>query len=160
MGWTFPCAASAGGDFNFDFNVSITEEQQRQGGVEYNYRRGGHPVAETQLPKPVTQFAAMCGTDAATFVRDKPGLSAFVREDGVVYHSYSAYARAGRLWGASGSTAPPGAQRDRRVVAPPRRATSAEGPRRNGASIDAELPQLSFPRKLPLGKAGRNPGRE
>jgi len=31
-----------GGDFNYDFNVSITEEQQRNGGSEYNYRRGGH----------------------------------------------------------------------------------------------------------------------
>ena len=41
MGWTFPWASSQGGDFNFDFNVSITEEQQRNGGVEYNYQRGG-----------------------------------------------------------------------------------------------------------------------
>jgi predicted dithiol-disulfide oxidoreductase (DUF899 family) len=100
MGWTFPWASTLGGDFNFDFNVSITEEQQRQGGVEYNYRRGGHPIAEAQLPEPVSQFAAMCGTDAATFVRDRPGMSAFVREDGIVYHSYSTYARGlDGLWG-------------------------------------------------------------
>jgi predicted dithiol-disulfide oxidoreductase (DUF899 family) len=39
MGWTFPWASSVGGDFNFDFNVSFTEEQQRQEGIEYNYRR-------------------------------------------------------------------------------------------------------------------------
>jgi hypothetical protein len=39
MGWTFPWASSLGGDFNFDFNVSLTEQQQREGGVEYNYRR-------------------------------------------------------------------------------------------------------------------------
>src|SRR5256714_7307426 len=39
MGWTFPWASSHGGDFNFDFNVSLTEEQQREGGYEYNYRR-------------------------------------------------------------------------------------------------------------------------
>ena len=39
MGWTFPWASSLGGDFNFDFNVRFTEEQQREGGVEYNYRR-------------------------------------------------------------------------------------------------------------------------
>src|SRR5438046_7137299 len=38
MGWTFPWAASLGGEFNFDFNVSVTEEQQRAGGVDYNYR--------------------------------------------------------------------------------------------------------------------------
>jgi len=37
MGWTFPWASSLGSDFNFDFNVSITEEQQRQGVVEYNF---------------------------------------------------------------------------------------------------------------------------
>src|SRR5437879_1349052 len=34
MGWTFPWASSLGGDFNFDFNVSLTEEQQRAGAVE------------------------------------------------------------------------------------------------------------------------------
>jgi len=38
MGWTFPWASSAAGDFNFDFNVSVTEEQQREGGYQYNYR--------------------------------------------------------------------------------------------------------------------------
>src|SRR5512142_781346 len=36
MGWTFPWASSLGDAFNFDFNVSITEEQQRAGEVEYN----------------------------------------------------------------------------------------------------------------------------
>ncbi len=101
MGWTFPWASSHGGDFNFDFNISITEEQQRAGGVEYNYRRGGHPIVETTLPEPVSQFASMCGTDAATFVRDRPGMSAFVLEDGVIYHTYSTYARGlDGLWGA------------------------------------------------------------
>jgi predicted dithiol-disulfide oxidoreductase (DUF899 family) len=100
MGWTFPWASSLGGDFNFDFNVSITEEQQRKGDVEYNYERGGHAMDVTPAPEPVAQFAAMCGTDAATYVRDRPGLSAFVREDGVVYHTYSTYARGlDGLWG-------------------------------------------------------------
>jgi predicted dithiol-disulfide oxidoreductase (DUF899 family) len=101
MGWTFPWASSHSGDFNFDFNVSITEDQQREGGVEYNYRRGGHPIAATSLPAPVVQFAAMCGTDGPTYARDRPGMSAFVREDGAVYHTYSAYARGlDGLWGA------------------------------------------------------------
>jgi predicted dithiol-disulfide oxidoreductase (DUF899 family) len=101
MGWTFPWASSEGGDFNFDFNVSITEEQQRKGGVEYNYRRGGHPIVEASLPPAVAQFAATCGTDAPTYVRDRPGMSAFVREDGAVYHTYSTYARGlDGLWGA------------------------------------------------------------
>jgi predicted dithiol-disulfide oxidoreductase (DUF899 family) len=93
MGWTFPWASSLGSDFNFDFNVSFTEEQQRQGSVEYNYRRGGHAMDQRPVPKPVAQFAATCGTDAPTYSRDRPGMSAFVLEDGVVYHTYSAYAR-------------------------------------------------------------------
>ena len=101
MGWSFPWASSHGGDFNFDFNVSITEQQQREGGAEYNYERGGHPLdAAASIPEPVAQFAAMCGTDARTFMRDRPGLSAFVREGGAVYHTYSTYARGlDGLWG-------------------------------------------------------------
>jgi predicted dithiol-disulfide oxidoreductase (DUF899 family) len=100
MGWTFPWASSLGGDFNFDFNVALTEEQQREGGVEYNYRRGGHAMDATKVPEPVSQFAAMCGTDAPTFTRDRPGMSAFVLADGVVYHTYSTYARGlDGLWG-------------------------------------------------------------
>jgi predicted dithiol-disulfide oxidoreductase (DUF899 family) len=101
MGWTFPWASSHGGDFNFDFNVSITEQQQRAGGVEYNYERGGHPLtAAASVPAPVAQFAAMCGTDGLTYMRDRPGLSAFVREGGAVYHTYSTYARGlDGLWG-------------------------------------------------------------
>lgn len=93
LGWTFPWASSQRGDFNFDFNVSITEEQQQKGGVEYNYRVGGHAMNAADFPKPVVQFAATCGTDAPTYVRDRPGMSAFVRQDGAIYHTYSAYAR-------------------------------------------------------------------
>src|ERR1700737_1147830 len=70
MGWTFPWASSLGGDFNFDFNVSFTEEQQREGGVDYNYRRGGHAMDATPVPEPVAQFAATCGTDAPPYPRD------------------------------------------------------------------------------------------
>jgi predicted dithiol-disulfide oxidoreductase (DUF899 family) len=100
MGWTFPWASSLGGDFNFDFNVSFTEEQQRQGAVEYNYRRGSHAMDATPAPAPVAEFAAMSGTDAATYARERPGMSAFALEDGVVYHTYSAYARGvDGLWG-------------------------------------------------------------
>src|SRR5437899_665846 len=85
MGWTFPWASSLGGDFNFDFNVSITEEQQRKGGVEYNYERGGHALdATTTVPQPVAENAAMAGTDVATYTRERPGMSAFALEDGVV----------------------------------------------------------------------------
>ncbi len=100
MGWTFPWASSEGDDFNFDFNVSFTEAQQREGDIEYNYRRAGHAMDVTPVPAPVARFAAMSGTDARTFARDRPGLSAFVREDGVVYHTYSAYARGlDGIWG-------------------------------------------------------------
>lgn len=101
MGWSFPWASSLGSDFNFDFTVSITEAQQREGGVEYNYRRAGSVFQATQFGEPTTRFAAMCGTDAPTFVRDRPGMSAFVLDDGAVYHTYSTYARGlDGLWGA------------------------------------------------------------
>src|SRR4030081_3129903 len=100
LGWTFPWASSLGGDFNFDFNVSFTEEQQREGGIEYNYRRGGHAMDAAQVPEPVAQFAATCGPRAPTYSRDRPGLSAFVREDGVFSHTYSTPARGvDGLWG-------------------------------------------------------------
>jgi predicted dithiol-disulfide oxidoreductase (DUF899 family) len=96
LGWTFPWASSFGSDFNRDFAVGFTERQQREGGIEYNYRRekpfkeGGSSMA----------FAKMSGTDAATFTRERPGMSAFIREDRVVYHTYSAYARGlDGLWG-------------------------------------------------------------
>jgi predicted dithiol-disulfide oxidoreductase (DUF899 family) len=100
MGWTFPWASSLGGDFNFDFNVSFTEEQQRKGGIEYNYEREGHAMDATPVPAAVAELAAMSGTDAPTYSRDRPGLSAFALEDGVVYHTYSAYSRGvDGLWG-------------------------------------------------------------
>jgi predicted dithiol-disulfide oxidoreductase (DUF899 family) len=100
MGWSFPWASSRESDFNFDFNVSFTEEQQRKGSVEYNYRRGGHAMDLAPAPEPVAQFAATCGTDARTYTRDRPGMSAFVLQDGVVYHTYSTYARGlDSLWG-------------------------------------------------------------
>ena len=100
MGWTFPWASSGQSDFNFDFNVSFTDMQQRDGDVEYNYYRGRHAMdAEPALP-PVEQFAQSCGTDARTYARDRPGVSAFVLEGGDVYHTYSTYARGvDAVWG-------------------------------------------------------------
>jgi predicted dithiol-disulfide oxidoreductase (DUF899 family) len=99
MGWTFPWASSFGGDFNTDFAVRVTEEQQRKGGAEYNYRREGR-WEPGDGEGPVAEFAATTGTDPATYVRERPGLSAFVLEDGAVYHTYSAYARGlDGLWG-------------------------------------------------------------
>jgi predicted dithiol-disulfide oxidoreductase (DUF899 family) len=99
MGWRFPWASSHGSDFNFDFNVSFTEEQQRANDVEYNYR----PLDTTPHLEPgegLTEIAATTGTDAATYAREAPGMSAFALEDGVVYHTYSAFARGvDGLWG-------------------------------------------------------------
>ena len=103
MEWTFPWASSFGSDFNADFNIAFTEEQQRMGGVEYNYRR--EPAFEWRARQedgegPGVKCAASSGTDLPTFLRDRPGMSAFVCEDGVVYHTYSTYARGlDGLWG-------------------------------------------------------------
>lgn len=100
MQWSFPWASSFGADFNFDFNVSITEQQQRAGGVEYNYRRGTHAMDQQEAPPIVRQIADSCGVDAPTYTRDRPGMSAFVKHDGHVYHTYSTYARGlDGLWG-------------------------------------------------------------
>jgi predicted dithiol-disulfide oxidoreductase (DUF899 family) len=93
MGWTFPWASSRDSDFNFDYGVSFTEQQQRDGTVDYNYQRGGHALDAAPPLEPVVKLAAMCGTDAPTYGRDRAGLSAFVLEDGVVYHTYSTYVR-------------------------------------------------------------------
>ena len=111
MGWTFPWASSFASDFNFDFSVGFTEEQQREGGIEYNYRREAparEPLAGTTVQErksrgsegPVAEIAAATGTDVATYTRERPGLSAFVLQDGAVYHTYSAYSRGlDGLWG-------------------------------------------------------------
>jgi predicted dithiol-disulfide oxidoreductase (DUF899 family) len=99
MGWTFPWASSFGSDFNADFSVAFTEQQQSDGNIDYNYRRG--TVLQLRGDQgPVGQMAAMCGTDVPTYTRERPGVSTFVREDGIVYHTYSTYARGlDGLWG-------------------------------------------------------------
>jgi predicted dithiol-disulfide oxidoreductase (DUF899 family) len=107
MAWSFPWASSLGVDFNFDFNVSLTEKQQLEGTVEYNYRREKAWTLrgiDDSLTKggegPVGEMAAMTGTNVATYTRERPGMSAFVLEDGVIYHTYSTYSRGlDVLWG-------------------------------------------------------------
>ena len=69
MGWTFDWASSLESDFNFDFQVSFDKEAVENGSVYYNYNEQTFPSEEA------------------------PGLSAFLLEDGVIYHSYSTYAR-------------------------------------------------------------------
>jgi predicted dithiol-disulfide oxidoreductase (DUF899 family) len=69
MGWRFKWVSSYGTDFNHDFHVSFTPEQKARGKVEYNY-------ALTEFPS-----------------EEAPGLSAFIKDNGAVFHTYSAYAR-------------------------------------------------------------------
>jgi predicted dithiol-disulfide oxidoreductase (DUF899 family) len=101
MGWSFPWASSFNTDFNYDYAVSFTEQQQREGGGTYNFR-ATEPMPEP-APGPdsfVGEIAAMTGTDVPTYAREAPGISAFALEDGVVYHTYSAYARGvDAIWG-------------------------------------------------------------
>jgi predicted dithiol-disulfide oxidoreductase (DUF899 family) len=69
MGWRFKWVSSYGSDFNFDFRVSFTPEEKASGEVEYNYARGAFPSEEA------------------------PGLSAFSKDGGAVFHTYSTYGR-------------------------------------------------------------------
>ncbi len=101
MGWSFPWASSFDSDFNYDFGVAYTEEQQQSGVVEYNFRAMDvRPSLEAGKEGPLVEWAATTGTDWATYTREAPGMSAFALDDGVVYHTYSAYARGlDALWG-------------------------------------------------------------
>jgi predicted dithiol-disulfide oxidoreductase (DUF899 family) len=82
MGWSFPWVSSADGRFNFDFNVSFTQESIARG-QSYNFRA----LEGWQL-------------DPANLPFEGPGMSAFVRDGGAVYHTYSAYSRGiDVLWG-------------------------------------------------------------
>jgi predicted dithiol-disulfide oxidoreductase (DUF899 family) len=68
MGWKFKWVSSYGTDFNHDYGVSFSKEEMA-GEVDYNYAKGKFPSEEA------------------------PGLSAFIKNDGAVFHTYSAYAR-------------------------------------------------------------------
>lgn len=112
MGWSFPWASSFNSDFNHDFSVWFSEEQQRDGKIDYNFRREGpapKPAATKDAAQdwqlrgsesPIAEIAAMTGTDVPTYTRDRPGLSAFVLQDDTVYHTYSSYSRGlDAVWG-------------------------------------------------------------
>jgi predicted dithiol-disulfide oxidoreductase (DUF899 family) len=106
LGWTFPWASSNGSDFNYDFNVSFTREQQRSGDTNYNYEKGDVSSKQSDIepndaaPEEGMKIAASTGTDWQTFTQEAPGMSAFVLEDGIIYHTYSTYARGlDGLWG-------------------------------------------------------------
>lgn len=113
MGWNFPWASSQDATFNFDFQASHTEKQQRDG-IEYNFRREPEYSPKAAAQSGSLQWregqaagegaegnlAAMCGVDVPAYHRERPGMSAFVLEDGVVYHTYSTYARGvDAIWG-------------------------------------------------------------
>jgi len=70
MGWKFKWLSSSPNDFNFDYHVSFTKEQQAKGKVAYNYDQIEFPSEEA------------------------PGLSVFYKNDaGEIFHTYSTYAR-------------------------------------------------------------------
>jgi predicted dithiol-disulfide oxidoreductase (DUF899 family) len=101
MGWSFPWASSFNSDFNHDFQVANTKEEQQSGPVEYNFHEiEMRPVSNAGEDSWVAQIASSTGTDVATYMQEMPGMSAFTLADGVVYHTYSAYARGlDGLWG-------------------------------------------------------------
>jgi len=100
MGWSFPWVSALGSDFNADFSVAFSEAEQRAGTIAYNYRRGSHAMDAAEPPAPLVEIARSCGTDAASFTRDRPGLSSFALQDGAVHHCYSTYARGvDAVWG-------------------------------------------------------------
>jgi len=101
MGWSFPWASSFASDFNYDFQVAHTEEQQQSGTLEYNFQTtDARPSLEAGKHGPLAELAASVGTDWPTYTRERPGMSAFALDDGVIYHTYSTYARGlDGLWG-------------------------------------------------------------
>ena len=101
MGWSFPWASSFDSDFNYDFQAAHTNEEWESGAVEYNFRATDLRPAAGEESAGLDEFASsIVGTDYETYRREGPGVSAFVLEDGVVYHTYSAYARGlDGLWG-------------------------------------------------------------
>jgi predicted dithiol-disulfide oxidoreductase (DUF899 family) len=84
MGWSFQWVSCNGTDFNFDLGFSRSEEQTRIAIA---------PMLEGGAPPIVEQMMRVTGTDAVKFLSEVPGFSAFVYDDGVIYHSYSTTAR-------------------------------------------------------------------
>ena len=101
MGWSFPWVSSYDSDFNYDFGVTHSEDDWRAGAVEYNFRAVDLRLPEGGEKDPfIAKITTAVGTDWTTYRREGPGVSAFVLDDGVVYHTYSAYERGiDGLWG-------------------------------------------------------------
>jgi predicted dithiol-disulfide oxidoreductase (DUF899 family) len=101
MGWSFPWASSNGCDFNRDYHVTHTKEEWQSGAVDYNFRSMDVRPSESGAELPfLNQIASSVGVDWPTYRQQGPGMSAFVLDDGVVYHTYSTYERGvDALWG-------------------------------------------------------------
>ena len=101
MGWGFPWASSAGSDFSHDFQAAVTPQEWASGTGEYNFTTTDFRPAPGQERAGLDEFASgIVGTDWETYRREGPGVSAFTLDDGVVYHTYSAYGRGlDALWG-------------------------------------------------------------
>ena len=84
MGWSFLWVSSADSDFNFDFGMSRTEEQTRE---------GIKPMIEAGMPPVVDHLASASGTDVVGYLSEAPGFSAFVLDEAAVYHVYSTTSR-------------------------------------------------------------------
>jgi predicted dithiol-disulfide oxidoreductase (DUF899 family) len=84
MGWSFPWVSSADSDFNFDFDVSRTESETRE---------GIKPMIEAGMPPVVNHLASASGTDVVGYLSEGPGFSAFALDEGAVHHVYSTTAR-------------------------------------------------------------------
>jgi predicted dithiol-disulfide oxidoreductase (DUF899 family) len=80
MGWDIDWVSSAPSDFNRDLGFVHTAEALK-------------PFLEGEIPPTVEQNALMCGTDAAGYVTERPGLSTFALSDGTVYRSYTTTSR-------------------------------------------------------------------
>src|ERR671931_82714 len=80
MGWSFDWVSTVGPDFHRDLGFLHTEEELK-------------PFLEGKMPPAVEQNAKACGVDAATYVTEGPGLSAYIKSDGVVYRTYVTTAR-------------------------------------------------------------------
>jgi predicted dithiol-disulfide oxidoreductase (DUF899 family) len=100
MGWSFPWVSSFGSDFNYDFHTTHTAEEWQSGAVEYNFRTADFRAAEGAENPFIDAITASVGTDWPTYRTEGPGMSAFVLDNGVVYHTYSAYERGvDGIWG-------------------------------------------------------------
>lgn len=103
MGWSFPWASSSPSDFNTDFAVSFEDADVSEGQINYNYARQPLPEwrrGEAAGNEAEENFARQSGTDVRTYAKEKPGLSTFVLDEGVVYHCYSTYSRGiDAIWG-------------------------------------------------------------